>query len=81
MNPPVPVPPFLNISVGVQAGDYRYTGEVAGFITKRSGEVRAIVEDSNGRLFIHHPAQLTPRTPRRAGPGKRKVRFDPPPPS
>ena len=61
MKPPDPVPPFLNIPVSVQAGDYRYDGDLAGFITKRSGVIRAVVEDPNGRLFIHNPDQLTPR--------------------
>jgi hypothetical protein len=45
--------------VRVLANDYSYTGWLVGIVYKRRGEYRAVVEDSNGRLFIHNPLQLT----------------------
>lgn len=45
--------------VRVAAGDYTYTGWLVSSFTKRSGKVRVVVEDVNGRLFIHNPAQLS----------------------
>lgn len=44
--------------VRVQAGDYTYTGWLVSSFMKRSGKVRVVVEDVNGRLFIHNPAQI-----------------------
>lgn len=51
-------PLFLKHQVTVQANDYSYAGEVCGYAVKASGEVRYIVEDSNGRLFIHSHTQI-----------------------
>lgn len=39
-------------------GDYYYRGTVCGIITKRSGEVRFVVEDDRGMLFIFNRGQL-----------------------
>jgi hypothetical protein len=50
-------------------GDYRYAGVVVGVVVKRSGQVRYVVEDDRGLLFIFNGRQL-----RLAGAG-----FDPPP--
>ncbi len=44
--------------VRVTAGDYAYTGWIVGVSVKRSGAVRATVEDIHGRLFIHNAGQL-----------------------
>jgi hypothetical protein len=41
------------IRVCVKAKDYSYYGEVVGMVVKRSGLIRYVVEDENGRLFIH----------------------------
>lgn len=43
--------------VRVTGGDYVYEGLLVGTITKTTGEVRFIVEDSNRRLFIHNRQQ------------------------
>jgi hypothetical protein len=39
-------------------GDYRYAGVVVGVVVKRSGQVRYVVEDDRGLLFIFHGRQL-----------------------
>lgn len=41
------------------SGDYRYHGHIVGIIEKLSGEVRIVVENPDGMLFIFHPKQLT----------------------
>jgi hypothetical protein len=46
------------IRVTVIANDYSYEGWLAGIAIKRSGAVHYIVEDDNGRLFIHNAAQI-----------------------
>jgi hypothetical protein len=46
------------ISVHVTGSDYQYDGWLASVFTKRSGTVRYVVEDANGRLFIHNAKQL-----------------------
>ena len=46
------------IEVNVQGSDYAYNGWLVGIAIKRSGQVRYIVEDVNGRLFIHNARQL-----------------------
>ena len=43
-------------------GDYRFEGKVAGIVRKKSGQIRYVVEDDRGLLFIFNPAQLEPRT-------------------
>ena len=48
------------VQVEVAGGDYRYWGWVVSVFSKRrKGQVRCVVEDSNGRLFIHNAGQLT----------------------
>ena len=47
--------------VHVKANDYEYDGWLVATFTKRSRQVRCVVEDGCGRLFIHNPRQLTPR--------------------
>lgn len=42
----------------VQGGDYTYFGWVVCVFTKRSGASRCVVEDANGRLFIHRMEQV-----------------------
>jgi hypothetical protein len=49
------------VPVRVQGGDYQYDGWLVGLSFKRSGVMRANVEDANGRLFIHNLNQLTLR--------------------
>jgi hypothetical protein len=48
----------MMIRVCVKAKDYSYYGEVVGMAVKRSGLVRFVVEDENGRLFIHSAENL-----------------------
>ena len=51
--------------VEVKAGDYKYCGHLAcAFLKLDSGggpksEIRVVVQDSCGRLFIHDPTQIT----------------------
>lgn len=45
--------------VTVTAGDYAYQGWLVDIFRKRSCKLRCIVEDANGRLFIHNAGQLT----------------------
>lgn len=47
------------VRVKVQASDYAYEGWLAAIFEKRSGAFRAVVEDDNGRLFIHNASQIT----------------------
>jgi hypothetical protein len=49
------------VPVRVQGGDYAYDGWLVGLARKRSGVMRGIVEDANGRLFIHNRDQITVR--------------------
>ena len=42
-------------------GDYRFDGWVRAVLTKRSGEVRIVVEDDRGVLFIARPDQYRRR--------------------
>lgn len=42
----------------VKAGDYSYRGYLVVEFEKLSGAVRCVVEDENGRLFIHNPGQV-----------------------
>jgi len=44
--------------VMVVASDYAYVGFLVGEVIKLSGEARTVVEDVNGRLFIHRPDQV-----------------------
>jgi hypothetical protein len=44
--------------VRVQGNDYAYNGEVVAMVVKCSGAVRYVVEDENGRLFIHNGKQI-----------------------
>ena len=44
--------------VTVTGGDYVYGGYLVAVFSKRKGGVRVVVEDGNGRLFIHNPGQL-----------------------
>lgn len=48
----------LGSPVVVTAADYLYTGWLVSVFVKRSGAVRAVVEDVNGRLFVHNAKQL-----------------------
>lgn len=41
-----------------EGGDYRFEGYVVGVIRKRSGEIRYVVEDDRGLLFIFRGEQL-----------------------
>jgi hypothetical protein len=47
--------------VKVTGGDYVYHGWLVAFFQKRKrkGGWRCVVEDGNGRLFIHNPSQLS----------------------
>lgn len=39
-------------------GDYTFEGEVRAVVSKKSGEVRFVVEDDRGLLFIFNENQL-----------------------
>jgi hypothetical protein len=45
-------------TVHVTGSDYSYDGWLVAFFAKRSGAIRYVVEDINGRLFIHNAKQL-----------------------
>lgn len=44
--------------VYVYGSDYTYIGRVVSVFYKQSGALRCVVEDDNGRLFIHNAQQL-----------------------
>lgn len=44
--------------VRVWGSDYMYEGDIVAVFTKKRGDVRVVVEDDNGRLFIHNCEQL-----------------------
>ena len=49
----------IGYAVRVFGGDYEYDGRLSCIFTKRrGGGVRVVVEDDNGRLFIHKPDNL-----------------------
>ena len=51
--------PFLDsVPIRVKANDYSYDGHLVNVFLKRSGALRCVVEDDNGRLFIHNAGQL-----------------------
>jgi hypothetical protein len=53
------VRPSATNRITVTGGDYTYEGYiVAAFRKRRSGDVRYVVEDDNGRLFIHNAKQV-----------------------
>ena len=39
-------------------GDYTFEGNIRGIICKKSGQVRYVVEDDRGLLFIFNATQL-----------------------
>lgn len=47
--------------VRVTANDYSYDGWLVSVFPKRSRQLRCVVEDANGRLFVHNAAQLAAR--------------------
>ena len=51
--------PFAPVTV--KASDYSYDGWLVSVFPKRSHQLRCVVEDANGRLFIHNASQLTAR--------------------
>ncbi len=48
-------------AVTVKANDYTYDGWLIMVGHKRSGQVRCVVEDDHGRLFVHNALQLRRR--------------------
>lgn len=42
----------------VKANDYSYEGWIVSTFQKQSAALRCVVEDDNGRLFIHNAGQL-----------------------
>lgn len=48
----------LWVRVRVQATDYAYEGWLVSVFRKRSDATRCVVEDDNGRLFIHNAGQI-----------------------
>lgn len=44
--------------ITVQGGDYTYQGYLVSSFFKRRGGARHVVEDDNGRLFIHNDKQM-----------------------
>lgn len=57
-----PVQPLLDLpselTLSVQSEDYSYVGRLAGLAWKRTGKLRYVVEDDNGRLFIQSARQI-----------------------
>jgi hypothetical protein len=52
---------WLGLPVEVRGGDYTYTGILVSVFKKRRHDfVRMVVEDDQGRLFIHNPSQVWP---------------------
>jgi hypothetical protein len=49
----------VEASVRVKGGDYAYDGWIVCVFNKRSGVSRCVVEDEQGRLFIHNLGQIT----------------------
>jgi hypothetical protein len=41
-----------------ETGDYTFEGDVVAVITKRSGQIRYVVEDDRGLLMIFAPHQI-----------------------
>jgi hypothetical protein len=41
-----------------KGGDYTYEGYIVGVITKKSGQIRYVVENDKGMLFIFSKVQL-----------------------
>ena len=57
MNPSVlQVSPPVRLTV--TGNDYSYEGWLASVVIKRSGAIRYVIEDDNGRLFIHNAGQI-----------------------
>lgn len=48
--------------VTVKAADYSYDGWLVSVFPKRSMQMRCVLEDANGRLFIHNARQITERS-------------------
>lgn len=48
----------LPLSVRVFGSDYCYDGFIVSIFRKKQGAWRCVVEDSNGRLFIHNAKQV-----------------------
>lgn len=46
------------LTVNVYGNDYAYKGIIVSIFKKMRGEVRCVVEDASGRLFIHNATQL-----------------------
>jgi hypothetical protein len=46
------------LPVIVRGGDYTYEGVPVAIFYKLTGAPRVVVEDINGRLFIHNPGQI-----------------------
>ena len=46
------------IKVTVTTDDYSFTGVLVGIAITRSGKIRYVVEDDEGRLFIHTAEHL-----------------------
>lgn len=58
-----PIPAHFPIEVHVTANDYSYDGWIVSRFPKRkSGQIRYVVEDDKGRLFIHNEQQLKVET-------------------
>ncbi len=41
-------------------GDYKFVGWIVGIVVKRSGQIRFVVENKDGVLFIFNDEQLIP---------------------
>jgi hypothetical protein len=55
---PLNTPTTFAVPVEVNGADYSYKGAVIGVARKTSGVLRYVVEDHNGRLFIHNARQI-----------------------
>jgi len=48
----------LGASVIKMSGDYKFKGEIVSIFAKRSGNMRLVVENDDGLLFIFNATQL-----------------------
>lgn len=54
-------PEWQTNGVHVKANDYAYVGTLVSIFRKTSAQIRCVVEDDCGRLFIHNPDQVSTR--------------------
>lgn len=57
-SPPAPLKKQSRVHIVVHGNDYSYTGIIVAAFPKLGGAIRYVVEDANGRLFIHNAKQI-----------------------